>query len=601
MKPIAKSFSRLVLMALLTASVKVGAIQPLSDNQLDQLTAGNATAADYGQSLPQSLTDSIQRVDTTTVDRQGPHTASTNNSLLVAAESQAAITINHQLQLSDSTQQNSRAITLSNSVGSDLINTSNMSASRDFMQQSLTQNNVTTQAELQLATVGLSYSESGYRYENSVVGHASSHSNSRFAEQIQTDYSHTISNSRTLYDVAIEKYDPRLLLGEIQLSSPNLGPITLIPAHTDSGRISAGDIVNAVDIFDIIPNHVDWAAGWGATTLELPVFSAGIDSSSVTHQNLTLNLTAAPPKLEIGNIYFNTQAHYNDSSDGVVHWIDTQPISFSPPDINVDLEVPNPLYGLDMSINHGFALAGNGELKGDFGGFNGLARINFTNVLSNVFPIDEFIAAIDVGIDVINALDFLNIFPDIPKPGDHNLDLVLTIPIEIDLNSHLPADNGFGSAVTVIDSEQASAFHIKYNGVFCFELFGDGHCGTMTEQVTSTHFTDHSYSGNFSSQDTFSDNVSNSLDQIVRTGGQLSGAKAEKIIISGSQLTSNENSHILLSDQSQKSLSAINVMNASTTIAANSMNIQNFRSTLTSPASFTGFQLNQSNRFIQTR
>ena len=601
MKPITKSFSRLTLIALLTASARVGAIQPLSDNQLDFVTAGNAAAADYGQSLPLSMGDSIERVDTTIYDRQGPDSVTTNSSVLVAADSQVAISTSNQLQLSDSAQQNSQAATISNSVGSDLINTSNISTTRHFMQQSLTQNNDTTQTELQLATVGLTHWESDQRYDKSVVERQSSHHNNRFAEQIQIDYSHNISSSHTLHDVAIEKYDPRLLLGEIKLSSPNLGPITLIPAHSNSGRISAGGIVNAADIFDIIPNHVDWAAGWGATTLELPVFSAGIDSSSVTHQSLTLNLTAAPPKLEIGDIYFNTQAHYNDSSDSVVHWINTPPISFSPPDINIDLDVPNPLYGLDMSINHGFALAGNGEIKGDFGGFNGLARINFTNVLSNVFPIDDFIAAIDVGIDVINALDFLNIFPDIPKPGDLNLDLVLTIPLEIDLNTHLPADNGFGNAITVVDPEHAYAFHIKYNGIFCFELFGDGNCGTMTEQQTSSSFSDHSYSGNFSSQDAFSDSFSDSLDQIVRTGGQLNGGEAEKIILSGSQLTSNENSHILINDQSQKSLSALNVMNASTTIAANSINIQNFRSTLTRPASFTGFQLSQSNRFTQTR
>ena len=285
--------------------------------------------------MPQNTTGQIDNIDTTTVGNQAQSNASSapGNSVIVAADGRAEVSLNHQIQLTDSTQQNSKVINSANSVGSDLINSINIASASVQQQLTLSQQNSSSQQEFNRASIGLSHWESGYRYDKSTQEHVTNQSNYHFFEEIQRDYSQQITNRQMLYDVAIEKYDPRILMGEIKLSTPNPGPITLIPSHSNSGRISAGGIVNAVDIFDIIPNHVDWWAGWGATTLELPVLSAGIDAATVTHQNLTLNLSAAPPILNIGNIYFDTQAHYNDSSDGVVHWINTPPITFAPPAI----------------------------------------------------------------------------------------------------------------------------------------------------------------------------------------------------------------------------------------------------------------------------
>ncbi|MCP4431597.1 MAG: hypothetical protein GY806_11510, partial [Gammaproteobacteria bacterium] len=454
------------------------AIELLSDERLDQLTAGASITPQYGQNLTQGEVGNIDVADTVSLEVNGIHHTTAGNEIIVSADSQAELLINRVLHLGDSAQVDIKALSISNAVASDLANAINASANHLDESSRLSQINNTSQAELNVASIGLSRWESGYRFDQQQSIHNSSSDSSSFLQESQRNFNHKHTERYNSVNVEIEKYDPRLLLGEIKVGTPNTEPFTLIPAYSGpcstfakSCAVPVGDIIDPFEIFGFIPDRVNYEHGWEQTTLELPEFNASLVSESLTKKDLVIRLTAEPPVIDLGAIYFNTQAVFDDEDTPRaidVNSIDIPATDF--PSINVDISAPNPLYGLEMSINSGFALAGQGEIKGDFGSINGLATVNVTNTLESIFPIQPVTDAIQGGIDLVNAIDFLDIFPDIPGPKDFDLDLVIDIPLQIDLNPD-NLDLSHSGDVKVVESDHP--FHFIYDGVFCFQLFGD--------------------------------------------------------------------------------------------------------------------------------
>lgn len=557
-------------------------VEQLSDHDLDKLTAGAATTPFYGQLKNQDLSGTIDVTNTTSLGGEITNSSSNGESILISANSQAKLIIDHQLKLTHRAQHHSKTLNIDNAVGSDLANAVNISVINTQQSQILTQTNNTTQTEHNIASVGVSSWESGYNLNTQAKNHSSTRSYNHYKEEIHNDYTLQRVERFNSVDVEIESYDPRWLLENIEVSTPQQA-LTLIQGGEKTHTVSS-EILNAWDFLDWFPDEITYTVDWGDTTLTMPQLTAGIvpttntDQPTFAQDKLTIKLEASPPELTFGEVKF-----YDDT--GLID-VKLPTVAYTIPKLEHEITIDNPLSGLEMSINTGFALAGKGEIEGNFGGFNGLAQVNVVNILEDILKIDEIN-------NEINKLDLFDIIPDIKL----DFDLMLSIPIEIDLNPDL--DFNDNPNIDVVDS--SSAFHIRYDGVFCFELFGDGKCGRAEDTTTAYSIEDFSFTSTHTEQTSFSDSFNDHHEQIVRTGGKLSGGEAEKIILSGSELVSTENSVVQLSSQSQQSVSSLNVINASRTISGNSLNIQRTSTNTLSAPQISTMQLTQSNRFIQYR
>ncbi|MCP4408113.1 MAG: hypothetical protein GY807_10210 [Gammaproteobacteria bacterium] len=92
---------------------------------------------------------------------------------------------------------------------------------------------------------------------------------------------------------------------------------------------------------------------------------------------------------------------------------------------------------------------------------------------------------------------------------------------------------------------------------------------------------------------------SESYEQSVFTGGQMTGAEAELLALSDGSLSVDNNSTVALSDNTQQNMRVFNGVNAVSSIAANSLNMGRTSSFSARPTGAPQLSLQQHNRFNQ--
>ena len=495
-------------------------------------------------------------------------TAAIHENLIVEAGSDAIIERTIQVRLSHFSQAGLEVINLSNTSLSNVANGLNINT--DSASLLTYQNNQIVQNEFQQASYEINS-------DLVLINHEFLRNEINLSfitletDEIHNDLANRNISRSSVVDVTVDKYLPTLefIIGDIEKSQVN--QINIIPER--ELRFFSFEPLE-------LPRLWDLSAEYSGLNVRPNFEVNGLEQRG---NDLFLDVKLGLPEIDMGTV----------SAKGcLIICTETDPVytSFSVDLGSIDklniidgltLEGMNPLTDLDMSINYGIAYAGQGRFSASDAGIgikgelttNLSGNLDFNINLPDNWWIDEFFGA-----------DTLSVH----REFDYDVVIPFTV---LDFK---------GSGVSDNDDFKVDGFSVEFNGSICLKLFGDDtSCGFLESEYEETFYTDNSTSIEQTKDYFSSTSISESNNYTEVHGGVLTGAEAELIIMTDSDLQLNSDSDVNIKDGAQQKLKAVNVVNSAAAISANSLNMDVARRVQLNPSVSSGVLLNQRNYFNQ--
>ena len=534
----------------------------LSDDQLAIISAGAAGPAPDPTGDRPGVADDLNVVGEVVLEQWGSlqrndeprdnSSSAIHENIIVEAGSSVSIRRNNQIRLSHTSQSNLDALNVSNTSRGNVANVINLNANPDSVQ--VRQNNWFEQNEFQQASHGTNSNITLVSTTTSRNEIATNLSNQHINEIYNDIYYHQITSSSTV-DVAIDPFSPEIVFDLLDIG-------TIIPEWS----------LNIIPYLSFDGTYTDPVGGeWGLngsySGLTLTGPTLAVNGLRPEGDDLILEVEFNLPRLNMGIITVEgclsscEDLSLNLGSIGGGSIID---------DNEIRLAGMNPLRDLELNINTGLVTAGRGHFSASDSslGIDGELEVNLG-------------AYFEFALDLSDYWWVDDLFGE--NKWSHRAEL----------------DYGINVPFTILE-HQVDGFNVNFDGSVCLKLFGTNtSCGYLESSYQESSYADDSASfsqtGSFVSSNSI--NESNSYAEV--HGGVLTGAQAELIVMTESDLMLNSDSDVNVGDGAQKNLQAVNVVNSAAAIAANSLNIDMGRRSMTSSPVVSGMLLNQRNYFKQ--
>ncbi|MCW9005632.1 MAG: hypothetical protein OQK70_10235 [Gammaproteobacteria bacterium] len=537
--------------ALLTdnelADVSAGAPGPVPDPTGDRPGVADDLSIVGEPAL--GLSGALQAVDDEARDNIS---AAIDENLIVEAGSHATIERTNQVRLSHSSQAGLEVVNLSNTSRSSVANGLNINT--DSASLLTHQNNQIEQNEFQQASHGTNSNIE--RVSTSTIRHeiASNFSNQVINEVYNDIYYRSVTSS-AITDVAIEPFSPEVFFDLLEIGTiiPEFS-LNIIPSVSFDGTYT--------DPFD-----GEWGLKGSYSGLTLTGPTLAVNGLRPEGDDLYLEVEFNLPRLEMGTITVEgclsecEDLSLNLGGIGGGSVIENNEIR---------LEGMNPLKDLELNLNTGLVTAGRGQFSASDSsvGISGELEVNlgaffeFSLDLSDYWWVDDLFGQ---------------------NKWSHRAELDYEIDIPFTILEH-----------------QVDGFDMNFDGSMCLKLFGSNtSCGHLESSYQESFYADNSASFNQTDSFAASNTINESNSYAAVHGGILTGAEAELIIMTDSDLQLNSDSDVNIKDGAQQELKAVNVVNSASAVSANSLNMDIARRVQVSPLVSSGVLLNQRNYFNQ--
>lgn len=479
-----------------------------------------------------------------------------HENIIVVAGSRANIKYSNYIRLSQSSQSNLNAFNLSNTSQSNVINGLNLNSNNQntqTLQNNWFEQNEFEQSSYAVNTETLLISKSSYR------GESITSRTTRERSEVHNNIMSRQVTSYSLVDAEVEPFKPEVLfdIGNIQ-ASPSSSINLIAPVHRS---FSATD--SDGDGWSLYGNY----SGFSIT----PVFR--VNGLEPRGEDLFLDIELGIPGVEMGTISAGG-CITSCGEDSTVEFFSVDLGSIEKTNIidGITFREMNPLNGLELNINSGIAYSGRGRFSA------GEASVGIDGELTAHIG-----ASFDFSLDLSDSWWVDDLFRNNGIWNVHReLDYEVAIPF------------------TILDY-QLDAFEVEFEGSVCMDLGSLFGCGNNVQEYAyqETLYADNSAEFFQVEERIFSNifNESNSYEEI--QGGILTGAEAELIIMTASDLQMSSDSDVRISDNAQRNLEAVNVVNSAAAISANSLNMDVSRQGAHNSLRLPGALLSQRNYFNQ--
>lgn len=479
-----------------------------------------------------------------------------HENIIIEAGSSASIKRSHQINLSYASQFNITALNLSNTVQSNVINGVNLNSNNQTAQT--LQNNWFEQNDFQQVRHAIN--------DDFVLIRNVSLRDERITNVINLDTSeiHNDVMSRNVVsyshvEATIEPFKPEVLfdIGNIQASTP--ARLNLIaPVHRS---FSAAD-----------SDGSSWSLYGSYSGLSLtPVFR--VNGLEPRGEDLFLDIELGIPGVDMGTISAGGCIS-SCGKDSTVEFFSVDLGGIERTNIidGITFREMNPLNGLELNINSGIAYSGQGRFSASD------ASVGISGEVTAHIG-----ANLDFYLDLSDNWWVDNLFSNNGVWDVHKeLDYEVSIPF------------------TILEY-QVDPFDVVVNGSVCMDLGSLFECGNEVQEYKSQVILYMDNSSFYSqTEEIISSNAiseSNSYEEM--HGGILTGAQAELIIMTASDLELATDSGVNINDNAQQNMEAVNVVNSASAISANSLNMDVTRQGLGNMSRASRGLLNQQNYFNQ--
>jgi len=332
-------------------------------------------------------------------------------------------------------------------------------------------------------------------------------------------------------------------LNSLDELSADVLPIAIIPTEDYGSYFKFGPIGGTL--------KTDWFGEYGAklgyTGTTLTGVGLDVDSISNLDSDLVLGTTLTMPEVDLGNL---------DIKGCFVECAETNfPLgSIGGQEFSRDIRIAGMATEIDeLNLGTGFAIAGRGSINMSdpvHFGITGEASVKVSPYASVTLDLSKVKL---IGVDVAAVIDDIL--------GQNKW----TKTLEFDLiNLNVPFK------VVELDVEP---FSIEFDGVLLASLYGEGASGDMDHSSSESLYRDNSTKETLLAYDNADSSYNESYQHSAITGGQLTGAEAELLALSDGSLSVDNSSNIVLSDSAQQNMRILSGINATSSIAANALNI----------------------------
>lgn len=567
---------------IVTSSIIIGlssmgvamAANPLSDRELEEVSGGAVDVAENDQQPQQSQQPQQPQTDThndpmPTEQIKQDDGMDLSPELFAVLQSSINSERERKVTLQGASQQGITALNVENVISSDAVAANNI-----FNGEGLLDNESAVSVEVnQLNSIHQSHrrqgsfssSLEGHRYETTIESYSASEDynyrvfSSEYKQRISTlqrsDFSEASSHVGTRYTSLND------------LTSDTL-PLSILPTDDFEPRLfdfpQIGDTLKA-----------GWFGEYGATLdyNGLLFTGLGLDLDSIRaggsgNRDLIIGTTVTTPKLDFGDLDIKaciakcTQLNWDLGYIGGDQIHPNIVLNGIAPDIQ------------ELNFGSGFAYEGSGSLNPTAGVFSLDGTIGLRITPHATLTLD-FSKMELLKVNVGDALIKLEVFPD--------------------------GEGGFTDIIS-----NTWSFDLL-NGSFDFKLYEDEIeiepmdivAGDIEHTSDEILIEDYDTREIYDAVDVASSHYDEFYQHTVFIGGDISGVEAELLAMSEGDLTVNESSVIALSQSAQKNMRILNVVNASSSIAANALNISRLPVMSGARSGVLSTNMRQQNHFIQ--
>lgn len=560
-----KHFFIVALIALgLLCPGPVQAATLLTDPELVGVSGGGADPG--GQSLPQDQQQPGSNSSGYTPPQQLPVNDGMDLAPEVFAVLQSTIDVQRErnVLLNGATQQNALALNLENLLSSDSIATNNI-----FNGSSLSTGNVTAEIEINQVnsleqlhrTQGsLSSSIAGLRHETTVESHSGSQS------YLYYDYS-LVDRQLTSDQVRTRTDSSHVSVGMdinslAQLSSTLPPPIIPVKSYGPYLAFTAEAMVDG-----LIGDKYGASFEYSGVTLDSLGFT--VESFETQNNDLVLGTQLTLPSVNLGTL--KATGCIGLCLEGIVDFG-----SMGGQDFSRNVIIPNmgPRFD-ELNLSSGFAVIGSGNLRSDGPSLHisGEAAVKVTPYAKATLDLSKVkVGKIDVGSIVKSILG------ENKWATSKSFDLInLQVPFALIDWKGEPYDSRFNGSIFYGDNANGDTNHSATDNL-------DQNDNSLQTSIKV---------------DVAESSFSESYEHRVFTGGQMTGAEAELLALSDGTLSVSNNNNVRLNEGAQQNMRVLNGVNASSSVAANALNMSRLPAFRAGPATGSRTIMTQQNRFNQ--
>ena len=544
----------------------------LSDFELAAVSGGGIDPHLQGQSLPQQP----QQPGSNNANYQPPQPIRNddgmelNPEVFAIMQSSADLRRARVLLLKGSTQQQATGLNLDNAVTSDIVSTNNIFDGGDLTVEDVTTaieiNQVNNLAQFHRSQGSLSSSLAGYRHETIVYRESGSESfDYHVFSSIYQQRRSEIRRNDYLFSKA-QVGDQFASLDEI---NANAMPIALISPQQFGTFLAfrEGEVVDT-GLFGEFGAELEYT---GVTITGLGITLDNIAAGGINNNDLLLGSSVILPELDLGIL---------DLKACIVKCVDPTLNLGSLGGNSVPFTINVPGFGPqvdELNLGFGFALSGTAPvLQVEPGSLtiNGDVAIKITPFARLTLDFSQLEI---LGLNVGTLVKGLKIFKD--ENGEPTDKVVRELELSL-LDKQIEfllLDREFGS-------DQ-------------FETMPGDPITNTNEVVTQDNDTVEIYRAN----DVAESAVNQSYQYSILIGGQMTGAEAELLAMSESNLSVDYNNSISMAGHAQQGMRIFNSVNAVSSVAANAMNISRLPVLSGESPAMTQISMLQRNHFNQQR